>query len=50
MSWKRILTTTAIYFVTELLLNISGLDTVANYSEFIFAHKQDRISEIVRLM
>jgi hypothetical protein len=50
MSFKRILTTVIIYLMTELLLNLSGLDTVADYSEFIFAHKQDRISEIVHLM
>ncbi len=48
MSWKRILTSSAIYLMTEFLFNLSGLDTVADYSEFIFAHKEYCNCQIVR--
>jgi hypothetical protein len=33
--WRRLLTLAAIYASTEAALDISGLDTLANYSEFI---------------
>lgn len=33
--WGKLLKKTALYVGTELVLNLAGLDTVANYSEFL---------------
>jgi hypothetical protein len=48
MSWKRILISTTIYLMTEILFNLAGLDTIADYSEFIFAHKENRNCQVIR--
>ena len=34
--WKTLLTKTLIWLVAEILLNSIGLDTFADYSEFVF--------------
>ena len=34
--WKILLTKTLIWLSAEILLNIIGLDTIADYSEYIF--------------
>lgn len=34
--WKTLLTKTLIWLSAEILLNIIGLDTIADYSEYIF--------------
>ncbi|HBE19312.1 MAG TPA: hypothetical protein DEG17_14445 [Cyanobacteria bacterium UBA11149] len=36
MEWKKICVKTAIWLATEILLNLLGLDNLADYSEFIF--------------
>lgn len=36
MQWKKICVKTAIWLVTEIILNLLGLDNLADYSEFIF--------------
>jgi hypothetical protein len=33
--WRKLLTLSAIYVITETALDLAGLDTLANYSEFI---------------
>jgi hypothetical protein len=33
--WRKLLTLAAIYTATETALDLAGLDTLANYSEFI---------------
>ena len=42
--WKTLLTKILIWLVAEILLNCMGIDTIADYSEFVF----DK-SSIVRL-
>jgi hypothetical protein len=37
--WKKLLRKTGIWLTTEILLNLIGLDNVADYSEFIFAQE-----------
>ena len=37
---SKLLLNTAIWFTTELFLNLVGLDTIADFSEFVFSHKQ----------
>ena len=34
--WKRLLTKALIWLAAEILLNTIGLDTLADYSEFVF--------------
>ena len=47
--WKILLTKTLIWLVAEILLNYIGIDTLADYSEFVFdknalAHFSERLS------
>lgn len=39
--WKKAVYKTGIWFAAEIWLNIIGLDNIADYSEFIFAHNLD---------
>ncbi len=34
--WKKLLSKTLIWIVAEILLNCMGVDTLADYSEFVF--------------
>ncbi len=34
--WKRLLTKALIWLAAEIVLNTIGLDTLADYSEFVF--------------
>lgn len=34
--WKKLLFNSLIWITTEILLNCIGLDTLADYSEFLF--------------
>ena len=34
--WRKLLTKTLIWLVAEILLNFIGMDTLADYSEFVF--------------
>jgi hypothetical protein len=36
IQWKKLLLTTTIWLVTEIILNLLGLDNLADYSEFVF--------------
>ena len=36
IKWKKFLTQTLLWLVAEVLLNSIGLDTLADYSEFVF--------------
>ncbi len=35
--WKKLLTNTLIWLAAEIILNSIGIDTLADYSEFVFA-------------
>lgn len=35
INWKKLLLKTTTLLVTEILLNLAGLDSLADYSEFI---------------
>ena len=37
--WKTLLTKTLIWLLAEILFNSIGLDTLADYSEFVFDNK-----------
>lgn len=51
--WKKVWVKAAIWLVTEIILNLLGLDNLADYSEFIFdqevmiATSQPRITLVV---
>ncbi|MEW6497954.1 MAG: hypothetical protein AB1589_36460 [Cyanobacteriota bacterium] len=36
MQWKKIWVKAVIWLVTEIILNLLGLDNLADYSEFLF--------------
>ena len=36
MQWKKIWVKAAIWFITEIILNLLGFDNLADYSEFLF--------------
>lgn len=36
MQWKKIWVKATIWLVTEIILNLLGLDNLADYSEFLF--------------
>ncbi len=36
--WGKLLTKTAVWVSVEVALNVVGLDTIADYSEFLFQH------------
>lgn len=38
-NWQTGLGKIAVWLIVEILLNILGLDTLANYSEFLFERK-----------
>ena len=37
--WKKLLHTTLIWLAAEILLNSLGVDTLADYGEFVFTTK-----------
>lgn len=36
VQWKKVFVKTTVWLVTEILLNLVGLDNLADYSEFLF--------------
>ncbi|EAZ90945.1 hypothetical protein [Crocosphaera chwakensis] len=40
VSWKKLFLQTSIWIASEILLNLIGLDNLADYSEFIFKQKE----------
>ena len=36
IKWKILLTKTLVWLLVEFVLNFIGLDTIADYSEFVF--------------
>ncbi len=36
VKWKTLIAKVAVWIVLELILNLLGLDQLANYSEFLF--------------
>ncbi len=34
--WRKLCTKTLIWLAAEIILNLIGLDTIADYSEFVF--------------
>ncbi|MGA7934827.1 MAG: hypothetical protein WCA35_14880 [Kovacikia sp.] len=36
---RKVLSSIAFWLITEAILNLAGLDTIANYGEFVYAHK-----------
>lgn len=44
--WRKLLLKTFVWLITELLLNLIGIDDLADYSEFLF---ENRTSSLARL-
>jgi hypothetical protein len=42
---KKIIFNTAFWLATEIVLELTGFDAIANYSEYIFAHKDLFLSD-----
>ncbi len=43
LKWKTIFIKIIIWLVTEIYLNLLGLDTLADYSEFILVQDTDKV-------
>ncbi|MDJ0773011.1 MAG: hypothetical protein QNJ49_06205 [Mastigocoleus sp. MO_167.B18] len=37
--WRKLLLKTFVWLITELLLNLIGIDDLADYSEFLFENR-----------
>jgi preprotein translocase subunit SecG len=37
--WKKVLVKTTIWLAAEIMLNLLGLDNIADYSEFIYGQE-----------
>ena len=44
--WKKLLTSSLIWITAEILFNCIGLDTVADYSEFVFERNVINVKQI----
>ncbi len=44
--WKKLLTNSLVWITAEILLNCLGLDTIADYSEFVFDRNVIYINKI----
>jgi hypothetical protein len=44
--WRKLAYKTAVVVATDMVLNVAGLDTIANYAEFINEHR-DNVMEVV---
>jgi hypothetical protein len=45
--WRKTITEITIWLCIEVLLNLSGLDQLGNYSEFVFEQKNHNLFELV---
>ncbi|NJR61424.1 MAG: hypothetical protein HC769_22880 [Cyanobacteria bacterium CRU_2_1] len=42
VQWNKLIARVAIWMMAEVMLNLIGLDTLADYSEFFFEHQESR--------
>ncbi|MEQ8466626.1 hypothetical protein [Coleofasciculus sp. E1-EBD-02] len=45
VNWKALLAKTTVWLAAEILLNLLGLDNLADYSEFIFGRQGANLSQ-----
>ena len=45
VNWKALLAKTTVWLAAEILLNLLGLDNLADYSEFIFERQVVNLSQ-----
>lgn len=43
--WKTLLVKTTAWLAAEIILNLVGLDSIADYSEFVFEHEVAVLSQ-----
>jgi hypothetical protein len=48
--WRKLACKTAAVVATDMLLNVAGLDTIANYAEFINEHSQSVMEVVVTIV
>jgi hypothetical protein len=41
--WRKLFARTTLWLAEEILLGLIGLDTLANYGEFVFEHHQQHL-------
>ena len=46
VQWHRLLSQLTIWLVVEIILNLMGLDDVADYSEFVFTYSNTAIPSV----
>lgn len=43
LEWKKLIVKTTVWLTVEIILNLLGLDNLADYSEFIYEYKFGRL-------
>jgi hypothetical protein len=46
--WKRLLVKTTVWLAAEIILNLLGLDNLADYSEFVYEHEVTVLSQLTQ--
>jgi preprotein translocase subunit SecG len=46
--WKRLLVKTTVWLAAEIILNLLGLDNLADYSEFVYEHEVIVLSQLAQ--
>ncbi len=46
LEWKKLFVKTTIWLAAEIILNLLGLDTLADYSEFLYEHEVATVSHL----
>ncbi len=44
--WRKLLLKTFVWLITELLLNLIGIDDLADYSEFLFENRTSSLASL----
>ena len=48
--WKKLLTSSFVWLTAEICFNCLGLDTIADYSEFVFDRNYDQPQQVLSLI
>lgn len=47
INWQKLVTNLAVWAISETTLNVVGLDTIADYSEFLLAKSEMEMTTIL---
>ncbi|GFE70789.1 hypothetical protein [Chroococcus sp. FPU101] len=49
VKWKKLVTMSLMWLASEIVLNFSGLDNLADYGEFILSHHASTVINIAKI-